>query len=100
MIGILKAVESGMDMQTAEENHENGWFRLHATIGIRNGLAIALGHVIMSFWGILGLVFPPPTNRTFVALGIASMFVFLQGAMAVVQGINYLDSMKLRRKGT
>lgn len=98
-VGILLASQSEGDRRTAVRRRRNGWFRLHAVVGIRDGVSVAITHVILGGLGLLALLSPPPLpSRYPLAFTAAAAYIAVQAMVIVLQAWNVIDGYRLRRR--
>jgi len=97
ILGVLLATQSLADRAAALRLKRNGWFQLHAVVGIRDGIAVSITHVILGGLGLLALMNPPPVaSRYGLALLFGAAYCCVQGVVIVMQTLNVIDGYRLR----
>lgn len=98
-LGILIAWQSLIDRHVARSQRRNGWFQLHATVGIRDGIAVSITHVILGGLGLLAALNPPPLpSRYGLALLFGMAYLVIQGTVIALQTLNVVDGHRLRSR--
>ncbi len=99
VLGFLLARQSWDDRRAARQAGRNGWFLMHAVVGIRDGIAVSITHVILGGLGLLALLNPPPIpSRYRLALIFAGAYILVQVVVIALQAANFRDGHRLRHR--